>query len=92
VRKSGRLNVVFVVKDGKVVPQRVKAGRTNYERIEISEGLRAGERVVVSGLSPEQAESLLLTMAAARGDRPQGGQRPPGAGILPGSGGGRGMR
>jgi len=41
------LEKVFVVKDGKAVEQRVRTGRRSGDRVEILEGVAAGEQVVV---------------------------------------------
>jgi multidrug efflux pump subunit AcrA (membrane-fusion protein) len=40
------LEKVFVVKDGKAVEQRIRTGRRSGDRVEILEGVAAGEPVV----------------------------------------------
>jgi multidrug efflux pump subunit AcrA (membrane-fusion protein) len=42
---------VFVVQDGKAVQRTVKTGDILNSSIQITQGLRAGERVVTSGAS-----------------------------------------
>ena len=47
IKKHG--NVVYVVKEGKAEERLVKIGVTNGDRVEITEGLKEGETVVISG-------------------------------------------
>jgi len=47
LKKHG--NVVFAVEDNKAVEKHVKLGITNGENVEILEGIKAGEKVVVKG-------------------------------------------
>lgn len=47
LKKHG--NVVFVVKDGKAIERQVKIGISNGENVEIIEGIKPGEKVVVKG-------------------------------------------
>lgn len=47
IRKHG--NVVYVVNEGKAEERLVKIGVTNGDKVEITEGLKEGETVVVSG-------------------------------------------
>lgn len=47
MKKEG--NIVYVVKDNRVVQRNVKLGITNLEYVEVLEGLSEGEEVVVTG-------------------------------------------
>jgi RND family efflux transporter MFP subunit len=55
---------VFVVKDGKAAERRVTTGRRDAGRVEVTKGLTAGERVVVS------PGNLVAGEAVTAGGRP----------------------
>ncbi len=49
VARMGGKATVWVVKDGRAEPQMVSTGLEGPERVEITQGLRGGERVIVRG-------------------------------------------
>ena len=49
VRTADGLEIVFVVKDGRVERRAVKAGAADGDQVEVVSGLTAGESVVVEG-------------------------------------------
>jgi len=48
----GRQQDVFIIKSGRAVRQTVTTGLIGTEYIEILSGLQAGERVIISDVSP----------------------------------------
>lgn len=68
--KTTRRTYVFVKKDGKPVPRRVKTGRTNFVDTVIKEGLKPGEEVVIRGLTSDKIKELLAdARSGGRGGR-----------------------
>jgi RND family efflux transporter MFP subunit len=61
---------VYVVEGGKAIPRRVVAGRALGNRVEIVEGLRAGEQVAVNGKDARPGPVTLgrLSPPAAKGE------------------------
>jgi membrane fusion protein, copper/silver efflux system len=68
VLNSGQRQVVFVDRgNGYLEPRQVQVGTQYSERIEIRSGLKAGERIVVSGNFLVDSESQLKAAAAGNG-------------------------
>jgi membrane fusion protein, copper/silver efflux system len=71
VLNSGLRQVVFVDRgDGYLEPRDVKTGRQVDGRVEITSGLKAGERIVTSGNFLIDSESQLSAAAGASHDQP----------------------
>lgn len=61
-------NYVYVVRDDKAYVQVVKLGATTADRVQIVEGLAAGERVVLEGMDRLRNGSAVKIVAATEGD------------------------
>lgn len=61
-------NYVYVVRDDKAHVQVVKLGATTADRVQIVEGLAAGERVVLEGMDRLRNGSAVKIVAATEGD------------------------
>ena len=61
-------NYVYVVRDDKAHVQVVKLGATTADRVQIVEGLAAGERVVLEGMDRLRNGSPVKIVAATEGD------------------------
>ena len=61
-------NYVYVVRDDKAHVQVVKLGATAADRVQIVEGLAAGERVVLEGMDRLRNGSAVKIVAATEGD------------------------
>ena len=76
---SGDRKVVFVAGgDGRFEPREVKAGDMAGDLVEVTEGLRAGEQVVVGASFLVDSESQLKAALAAVTSKPVGGDKPAG--------------
>jgi Cu(I)/Ag(I) efflux system membrane fusion protein len=75
---TGERALVFLKRpDGAYEPRAVVLGRTSEDRLEILNGLEAGDSVVASGTFLVDAESNLGTIMGGRGDMPGMDIRPP---------------
>ena len=82
---SGDRKVVFVaVGDGRFEPREVKAGDMAGDLVEVTDGLRAGEHVVVGASFLVDSESQLKAALAAVTSKPPAGDKP--AGKAPAAG------
>jgi Cu(I)/Ag(I) efflux system membrane fusion protein len=77
IRTGTEDRVVIALGDGRFAPRRVVAGAESGERIAITEGLAAGENVVVAG------QFLLDSEANLRAGLDRMGSEPPAAGEPP---------
>ena len=76
---SGDRKVVFVaLGDGRFEPREVKAGDMAGDLVEVTEGLRAGEQVVVGASFLVDSESQLKAALAAVTSKPPAGEKPAG--------------
>jgi membrane fusion protein, copper/silver efflux system len=76
---SGDRKVVFVaVGDGRFEPRAVKAGGMAGDLVEVTEGVRAGEQVVVRASFLVDSESQLKAALAAVTSKPPAGDKPVG--------------
>jgi RND family efflux transporter MFP subunit len=57
---------VFVVSDGKAVERRVTTGRRDGTRVEVTDGLKPGETVVVNPGNLVDGEAVSLPLAGGR--------------------------
>jgi Cu(I)/Ag(I) efflux system membrane fusion protein len=60
---SGRSTIVYVDQGGEFEPRTVRTGWRLGERVEVLEGLAAGERIVVSGTFLIDSESRMQALA-----------------------------
>jgi HlyD family secretion protein len=58
--QGGKEQPVFVVKDGRAVRRTVRFGDSNFDFVQITGGLRAGEEVVLSDMKAHQATPELM--------------------------------
>ncbi len=71
VRTSERGYLAYIVEDGKAVERQLELGmRTSNDRIEVREGLREGERLVIRGAEALRPGVLTHEVAAREGGRP----------------------
>ncbi len=76
---SGDRKVVFVsLGDGRFEPREVKAGDMAGDLVEVTEGVRAGEQVVVRASFLVDSESRLKAALAAVTSKPAAGDKPAG--------------
>jgi Cu(I)/Ag(I) efflux system membrane fusion protein len=84
---TGERALAFVKRaDGSFEPRPVTLGQTTEERLEILEGLAAGDTVVASATFLVDAESNLGTSLGGMGDMPGMDIRPPAAAPSPSGG------
>jgi membrane fusion protein (multidrug efflux system) len=87
---EGPLHLAFVVKDGVIERRVVKIGQRQEGKVEVTEGLKPGETIVVRGVQrvrqgmPVTARPFGAQAAPPRGGAPGGGA--PGAGGRPAGG------
>jgi membrane fusion protein, copper/silver efflux system len=80
IRTGTEDRVVIALGDGRFAPRRVVAGAESGERIAITEGLAAGENVVVAGQFLLDSEANLRAGLDRLGSEPPAASAPPAAG------------
>ncbi len=70
------LSKVFVIADGRAVERRVKTGGREGGRVEIEDGVTAGEVVAVSGLAQLYDGAPVIVVPPAAAPAPPAGRRP----------------
>jgi RND family efflux transporter MFP subunit len=84
VSRVGGRATVWVVEEERVQPRRVTTGLEEPDRIEVREGLDAGEQVVARGLEGLYAGAHVVAVAAGAAGGPPGGEATAGRGPSPG--------
>lgn len=67
---QGEQLFVYVVEDGKAVLRGIKLGQREPGRAEVTEGLKAGEQIVLAGLQKLTPGASVVVQAAAAGGAP----------------------
>lgn len=60
VKRYKKKTYLFIKKRGKIIPQKVKSGKTNFTDIEIQKGIKEGARIVISGLTDKMVKVIVL--------------------------------
>ncbi len=59
VRRYKKKTYLFIKKSGKVIPKKVKTGKTNFVSIEIKKGIKEDVRIVVRGLTDKMVKKII---------------------------------
>jgi len=59
VRRYKKKTYLFIKKGKKVIPKKVKTGKTNFTDIEIKKGIKEGTRVVIRGLTDKMVKKII---------------------------------
>jgi membrane fusion protein, multidrug efflux system len=81
--QQGETRFVYLIVDGKAKRAEVKTGARVPGKLEILEGLKAGDQIITAGQGKPMMHEGMPVFVLPSGDAKQGGGGPPGAGAQP---------